>query len=189
MTKSNTTITDGTFSTTRNDTTLLRLPQVLEIIPVSKSTWWKVCKEGHYPQPVYPSPRTAAWRKDRAHGSGVKWGAPPALAGGAPHFTPLPWNLSGNDAAYIGCGMLCHMCRSHVRPRRPQLCDRFLCRRTVRRHTPHDRQRSIPLKRTGRVWPGSWKTANPMCWPIWISPRITGARYTVPSHWSARTRR
>ena len=63
MTKSNTTITDGTFSTTRNDTTLLRLPQVLEIIPVSKSTWWKGCKEGRYPQPVHPSPRTTAWRK------------------------------------------------------------------------------------------------------------------------------
>ena len=63
MTKSNTIITDGTFSTTRNDTTLLRLPQVLEIIPVSKSTWWKGCKEGRYPQPVHPSPRTTAWRK------------------------------------------------------------------------------------------------------------------------------
>ena len=63
MTKSNTPITVGTFSTTRNDTTLLRLPQVLEIIPVSKSTWWKGCKEGRYPQPVHPSPRTSAWRK------------------------------------------------------------------------------------------------------------------------------
>ena len=45
------------------NTTLLRLPQVLEIIPVSKSTWWKGCKEGRYPQPVHPSPRTTAWRK------------------------------------------------------------------------------------------------------------------------------
>ena len=63
MTKNNTIIADGTFSTTENDTTLLRLPQVLEIIPVSKSTWWKGCKEGRYPQPVHPRPRTAAWRK------------------------------------------------------------------------------------------------------------------------------
>ena len=63
MTKSNTIITDKIISTGYADIALLRLPQVLEIIPVSKSTWWKGCKEGRYPQPVHPSPRTSAWRK------------------------------------------------------------------------------------------------------------------------------
>ena len=63
MTKSNTIITDKIISTGYADIALLRLPQVLEIIPVSKSTWWKGCKEGRYPQPVHPSPRTTAWRK------------------------------------------------------------------------------------------------------------------------------
>ena len=63
MTKGNPIITDKIISTGYADIALLRLPQVLEIIPVSKSTWWKGCKEGRYPQPVHPSPRTTAWRK------------------------------------------------------------------------------------------------------------------------------
>lgn len=43
------------------DGRLLRLKQVLEIIPVGKSTWWKGVKEGRYPQPVKLGPRTTAW--------------------------------------------------------------------------------------------------------------------------------
>lgn len=30
----------------------VRLPQVLAVIPVSKSTWWAGVKSGRYPQPV-----------------------------------------------------------------------------------------------------------------------------------------
>lgn len=41
---------------------LLRLPQVLNIFPVSKSTWWSGVKTGRYPAPVKPSRRTTAWR-------------------------------------------------------------------------------------------------------------------------------
>lgn len=41
---------------------LLRLPQVLKIFPVSKSTWWSGVKTGRYPAPVKPSRRTTAWR-------------------------------------------------------------------------------------------------------------------------------
>ncbi len=41
---------------------LLRLPQVLKIFPVSKSTWWSGVKNGRYPAPVKPSRRTTAWR-------------------------------------------------------------------------------------------------------------------------------
>ncbi len=40
----------------------LRLPQVLELIPVSRSTWWAGCKSGRYPKPVKLGPRTSAWR-------------------------------------------------------------------------------------------------------------------------------
>ena len=40
----------------------LRLPQVLEIIPVSKSTWWQGCKDGRFPKPVKLGPKTTAWR-------------------------------------------------------------------------------------------------------------------------------
>jgi len=41
---------------------LLRLPQVLEIVPVSKSTWWLRVKEGRYPKPVKLSRRCTAWK-------------------------------------------------------------------------------------------------------------------------------
>ena len=41
---------------------LLRLPQVLEIIPISKSAWWQGCKDGRYPKPVKLGPRTTVWK-------------------------------------------------------------------------------------------------------------------------------
>ncbi len=40
----------------------LRLPQVLALIPVSRSAWWAGCKSGRYPKPVKLGPRTTAWR-------------------------------------------------------------------------------------------------------------------------------
>lgn len=40
----------------------LRLPQVLAVFPVSKSSWWAGVKRGTYPQPVKLGPRTTAWR-------------------------------------------------------------------------------------------------------------------------------
>jgi predicted DNA-binding transcriptional regulator AlpA len=40
----------------------VRLGQVLNVVPVSKSTWWDGVKNGIYPQPVKLSPRTTAWR-------------------------------------------------------------------------------------------------------------------------------
>jgi predicted DNA-binding transcriptional regulator AlpA len=39
----------------------LRLPQVLERIPVSKSTWWAGIRKGIFPKPVKLSARTSAW--------------------------------------------------------------------------------------------------------------------------------
>ena len=41
----------------------LRLPQVLEILPISKSTWWKGIREGRFPKPVKLSERTSAWSR------------------------------------------------------------------------------------------------------------------------------
>ena len=43
---------------------LLRLPQVLNLIPVSRSAWWAGCKNGRYPKPVKIGPRTTAWRAE-----------------------------------------------------------------------------------------------------------------------------
>ena len=40
----------------------LRLKQVLEIFPVSKSTWWAGVKDGRYPKPVQLGPKMTAWR-------------------------------------------------------------------------------------------------------------------------------
>jgi prophage regulatory protein len=43
-------------------TSLLRVKQVLEKIPVSRTTWWQGVKDGKFPQPVKLGPRTTAWR-------------------------------------------------------------------------------------------------------------------------------
>ncbi len=41
---------------------LLRLPQVLELIPVGKSTWWAGVKTGRFPKPLRLGDRCTAWR-------------------------------------------------------------------------------------------------------------------------------
>ncbi|MDR3043623.1 MAG: AlpA family phage regulatory protein [Desulfovibrio sp.] len=46
------------------ETGFLRLSQVLAIIPVGKSSWWRGCKLGIYPQPVKLGPRTTAWKAE-----------------------------------------------------------------------------------------------------------------------------
>jgi prophage regulatory protein len=40
----------------------LRLPDVLKLFPVSKSTWWNGIKEKKYPPPIRLSRRCVAWR-------------------------------------------------------------------------------------------------------------------------------
>jgi predicted DNA-binding transcriptional regulator AlpA len=46
------------------ETGFLRLPQVLSLIPVSKSTWWAGVKSGRYPKPVKLGERITAWRAE-----------------------------------------------------------------------------------------------------------------------------
>ena len=41
---------------------LFRLEEVLDRIPVSKSTWWKGVSDGRYPKPVMLGPRLPCWR-------------------------------------------------------------------------------------------------------------------------------
>lgn len=41
---------------------LLRLPQVLALVPVSRSLWWRGVKDGRFPKPVKLSTRVTAWR-------------------------------------------------------------------------------------------------------------------------------
>ncbi|MDZ7832983.1 MAG: AlpA family phage regulatory protein [Desulfobacterales bacterium] len=42
---------------------LLRGKEVLAIIPISRSSWYKGVKEGRYPQPIKLGPRTTCWRE------------------------------------------------------------------------------------------------------------------------------
>lgn len=45
-----------------HETGFLRLPDVLELIPVSKSVWWEGCRQGRFPKGVKLSARCTAWR-------------------------------------------------------------------------------------------------------------------------------
>ncbi len=45
-------------------TGFLRLSQVLTLIPVGKSSWWRGCKSGRYPKPIKLAPRTTAWKAE-----------------------------------------------------------------------------------------------------------------------------
>lgn len=40
----------------------VRLPQVLSVLPISKTSFWMGVKEGRFPKPVKLGPRTSAWR-------------------------------------------------------------------------------------------------------------------------------
>jgi prophage regulatory protein len=46
------------------ETGFLRLPQVLALFPVSKSTFWAGIRDGKYPKPVKLSTRCSAWRAE-----------------------------------------------------------------------------------------------------------------------------
>ena len=49
------------------DNALLRLPQVLALIPVSRSAWWAGCQNGRYPKPIKLGPRTTVWKASEIH--------------------------------------------------------------------------------------------------------------------------
>lgn len=48
-------------------TGFLRLHQILELIPVGKSTWWDGVKSGRYPKAVKLSPNCTAWKAEDIH--------------------------------------------------------------------------------------------------------------------------
>lgn len=47
---------------TAQDAGFLRLPDVLKLFPVSRSTWWNGIREQRYPPPIRLSRRCVAWR-------------------------------------------------------------------------------------------------------------------------------
>jgi prophage regulatory protein len=42
----------------------VRLPDVLRVIPLGKTSWWKGVKSGRFPKPVKLSARCTAWRAE-----------------------------------------------------------------------------------------------------------------------------
>lgn len=54
------------FDTLPN-TGFVRLPVVLKLFPVSKSTWWAGVKTGRFPQGHKISERVTAWKAEDIH--------------------------------------------------------------------------------------------------------------------------
>ena len=52
----------STFGAESTEARLIRLTTVLQIIPVSKSTWWEGVRSKKYPQPVKLGRRITCWR-------------------------------------------------------------------------------------------------------------------------------
>ena len=42
----------------------LRLPQILAIFPIGKTTWWEGCRTGRFPKPIKLGVRTTVWRAE-----------------------------------------------------------------------------------------------------------------------------
>lgn len=40
----------------------VRLPLILKVFPIGKSTWWQGVKDGKFPKPVKLGQRTTAWK-------------------------------------------------------------------------------------------------------------------------------
>ena len=45
-------------------TGFLRLPQIMQLFPISRSAWWQGCRAGRYPKPIKLGPRTTVWRAE-----------------------------------------------------------------------------------------------------------------------------
>lgn len=49
-------------------TGFVRLPQILAVIPVGKSTWWAGCKSGKFPKPIKSlGSNTTVWKAEDIH--------------------------------------------------------------------------------------------------------------------------
>ncbi|WP_336485194.1 helix-turn-helix transcriptional regulator [Methylobacterium nigriterrae] len=52
------------LSTSNNIPRLLRLTEVLSLVPVSRSTWWAGVRSKRFPQPIKLGPKITAWKSD-----------------------------------------------------------------------------------------------------------------------------
>lgn len=46
------------------DTGFVRLPQILALIPISRSAWWAGIREGKYPKGIQLGSKTTVWRAE-----------------------------------------------------------------------------------------------------------------------------
>ena len=46
------------------ETGFVRLSQILEVIPLGKTSWWAGVKSGRFPKPVKLSERCTAWKAE-----------------------------------------------------------------------------------------------------------------------------
>ena len=46
------------------DTGFVRLPQILSLIPISRSAWWACIREGQFPQGIKLGSKTSVWRAE-----------------------------------------------------------------------------------------------------------------------------
>ena len=46
------------------ETGFVRLPQVLSVIPLGKSSWWAGVKSGRFPKPIKLSVRCTVWKAE-----------------------------------------------------------------------------------------------------------------------------
>ena len=46
------------------ETGFVRLPQILAIIPISRSAWWAGIREGKFPKGIKLGSKTTVWRAD-----------------------------------------------------------------------------------------------------------------------------
>ena len=42
----------------------VRLPQILSVIPISKSSWWAGIKSGKYPKQIKLGEKTSVWKAE-----------------------------------------------------------------------------------------------------------------------------
>lgn len=49
-------------SDNNGDDALIRLPELLKRVPMSKSQLWLMVRQGRFPKPYKPSERISAWR-------------------------------------------------------------------------------------------------------------------------------
>lgn len=46
------------------ETGFLRLPQILALIPISRSAWWEGVRQGRFPKSIKLGTKTTVWRAE-----------------------------------------------------------------------------------------------------------------------------